>query len=321
MPEISKFTSNIPPFPKCVRRVMSMLRDPRIQLTKVAEIVSLDQGFAGKVLRMANSAYFGLPRQVYDVTEALVLLGFANVKSVLVSASASHVLCCGVESYGLLEGRLWEHSVGTAYGTQMLSRKVNMRVYSLGFSAGLLHDVGKVAIDRSLSSQDRTRFWRLQRDDGEAYAERSLVGFTHAEVGGEICRRWGLPPAIVDAVTFHHNPAGCKPSSDLAGIVAAANLCSKALLAGDGGITVADVASGPPGIYIPDAVTLERLAEELPAIVATSGQLLQGVTEIRDLESIGRKDAPFARKEVPASESSAGRELTPKGSGLRDPEA
>jgi putative nucleotidyltransferase with HDIG domain len=285
---------------------MAMLRDPRIQLTKVAEIVSLDQGFAGKVLRMANSAYFGLPRQVHDVTEALVLLGFANVRSVLVSASASNVLCCGVGSYGLPEGVLWEHSVGTAYGAQILSRKVNMRVYSMAFSAGLLHDVGKVAIDKSLDSSTRASMRRLLRERSEDEAERSLIGITHAGVGGEICRRWNLPPAIIDAVTFHHDPAACEASSELAGIVAAANLCARSLLAGDGGITISDLASAPAGTHVPGVRTLDRLAVELPAIVAKSGQLLRGITEIRDLEEVGRKHSPMTRQELPLSDVCGG---------------
>jgi putative nucleotidyltransferase with HDIG domain len=277
---LSSFTSNIPPFPKCVQRVMAMLRDPRIQLTKVAEVVSLDQGFAGKVLRMANSAYFGLPRRVHNVTEALVLLGYTNVRNVLISASAGHLLCGVVESYGFEAGRLWEHSVGSAYGAQMLSRKADVRVYSMAFSAGLLHDVGKVAIDRALDDEARKQMCALVTSIGEKSAEKQIVGLTHAEVGGEICRRWNLPPEIIEAVAYHHAPACCESGSKLPGIVAAANQCTKILIEGHTALTPANLASAPSGSYMPDAGTLGKLSEDLPAMITSAKELIQGITEV-----------------------------------------
>jgi putative nucleotidyltransferase with HDIG domain len=259
---------------------MSMLRDPRIQLTKVAEVVSLDQGFAGKVLRMANSAYFGLPRKVYNVTEALVLLGFANVRNVLISTSASHVLSGGVEAYGLPQGDLWEHSVGTAYSAQMLSRKADVRAYSMAFSTGLLHDVGKVAIDKALDVGGRSELLSLIGAVGEARAEKRVVGVTHGDVGGEICRRWNLPAEIADAVEHHHDPASSQSGSTLTGIVAAANHCTKLLLEGKNEIMVGDFALAPGGTYHPDQKTLNRLCEDLPAMITASRELLRGMTEI-----------------------------------------
>jgi len=276
--DLSRFTSNIPPFPKCVQRVLTMLRDPRIQLTKVAEVVSLDQGFAGKVLRMANSAYFGLPRRVYNVTEALVLLGYANVRNVLISASASNILSTAVEAYRLDAGCLWEHSVGTAYAAQMLSRKIGMQVYSMAFSCGLLHDVGKVAIDLALLDESKAEMRSLIRSRGVLAAELASVGVTHSQVGGEICRRWNLPEEIIDAVSYHHNPRECSENRVIAGVVATADKCSHLLLEGSN-LTVHHLADLPDGSYVPDAQSLHRLSEELPAMVASSKELLQAVAE------------------------------------------
>ena len=282
-----RFTSNIPPFPKTVQRVLNMLRDPRIQLTKVAEVVVLDQGFAGKVLKMANSAYFGLPRRVYNVTEALVLLGFANVRNVLISASVGHILCQGLEAYGLEAGRLWEHSVGTAYGTQILSRRVNVHLYSMAFSCGLLHDVGKVAINKALDEADRQRLGSRQRSHPDEKWELDIAGTTHATVGSEICEQWNLPPEIIEAVRYHHRPDSS--GGQLAGIVCAANVCTNLLLEGRAEITERDIHRAPRGVYVPDRTCLADLSRDLPLMIASSRQLIEGGAEILESTPAGHK--------------------------------
>ena len=323
-----RFTADIPPFPKAVQRVMTMLRDHGIQLTKVAEVVALDQGLSGKVLRMANSAYFGLPRRVYNVTEALVLLGFANVRSVLVSASVGNILCRELAAYGLKAGFLWEHSVGAAYASQMLARKIDARAYSMAFSAGLLHDVGKVAIDYALDPGARSKLAKgvksavdvspdlvlgasptasptergiakprarnhpsplpcgRQRALPEAQwekvdgVERELLGATHADVGSQVCLKWNLPEEIVEAVSFHHHPADAPTHGKLASIIAMADHCVALLSDGRTVLTPSDFTWVPRGIKLPDQSLLDNLASDLPDIVTSARQLLEGTTEI-----------------------------------------
>ncbi|MGQ9603147.1 MAG: HDOD domain-containing protein [bacterium] len=276
---IKKLTSNIPPFPRCVQKVLTMLRDPRIQLTKVGEVVSLDQGFAGRVLRMANSAYFGLPRRVYNVTEALVLLGYSNVRNVLISASASQILGNALKAYGMESGLLWEHSIGTAYSAQMISAKSNVQVHSMAFSCGLLHDVGKVAIDLVLSEEQKADMSHLVSQRGVIETELEVVGITHAEVGGEICRRWNLPEEIVDAVGYHHSPIQSERNREVAGIVSAANICAHLITSGVETIKGSDLNPSPEATCIPDDSTLEKLVKELPGLIASSKELLQMTPE------------------------------------------
>ena len=319
--KLLKFTGNIPPFPKAVQRVMAMLRDHSIQLTKVGEVVALDQGLSGKVLRMANSAYFGLPRKVYNVTEALVLLGFANVRSVLVSASVGNILCRKLAAYGLEAGSLWEHSVGAAYASQMLARRIDARVYSMAFSAGLLHDVGKVAINEALEPDVRTALCQgvktthrpsfgqgprggvrsaydapgsrsaplpcgRQRHHPELEwrkkdkVETEIVGATHAEVGSKVCLKWNLPEEIVEAVAFHHHPAEAPSHAKLAAIVAMADHCVSLLKDGRTVLTPSDFTWLPTGIPTPDQRLLNKLTQDLPEMISSSRQVLEGTTEV-----------------------------------------
>jgi putative nucleotidyltransferase with HDIG domain len=272
-------TANIPPFPKAARRVLMMLRDPGVALTRVAEVVSLDQALAGRVLRLANSAYFGLPRRINSVTEALVLLGFVNVRSVLISASVGHILFDGAKSYGLEPGVLWEHSVGVAYSSQILTRKIDVRKYDVAFSAGLLHDIAKIVIDRSLKDDAKADLLNAISSAGEIEAETDMLGASHAEIGGRICERWNLPIEIVEGVGFHHNPGAYEGDSRLPSVVAAANLCSKTVLCGNGVLDEEAFTSAPQGTHVPDAYTLRKLSEDLPAIIASSKDLLEGTSE------------------------------------------
>ncbi len=273
-----KFAVNIPPFPRAAQQVMGMLRDPRVQIPKVAEVVALDQGFATKVLRMANSAYFGLPRKVSNVTEALVLLGWANVRIVLISASVGPILCRGLKSYNMEEGVLWEHSVGSAFASQMLSRGLAPGIYNMAFTSGLLHDVGKVAIDIQLRGDLRRQFIDLVSTSGPDVAEREATGYTHSEIGEYLCDRWNLPEEIAGAIRYHHEPSGAE--SGLPGVVAAADVLSNILLRDGRQVTVADFERAAQGTFVPRADLLSKITEELPAMIASARELLGGTSEV-----------------------------------------
>jgi putative nucleotidyltransferase with HDIG domain len=275
---LEKFAVNIPPFPRAAQQVMGMLRDPRVQIPKVADIVALDQGFATKVLRMANSAYFGLPRKVSNVTEALVLLGWANVRIVLISASVGPILCRGLKSYNMEEGVLWEHSVGSAFATQMLSKDLAPAIYNMAFTSGLLHDVGKVATDMQLRGELRKQFADIASTSGPEVAEKEVVGYTHSEIGEYLCTRWNLPEEIAEAIRFHHEPSSSE--SKLPGAVAAADVLSNILLKEGREVTVSDFERAPQGTFVPKADMLARVMEELPTVIASSRELLGGTSEV-----------------------------------------
>ena len=273
-------TANVPPFPKAARRVLLMLRDPGVELVRVAEVVALDQALAGRVLRLANSAYFGLPRRINSVTEALVLLGFVNVRNVLISASVGHILFEGAPSYGLEPGMLWEHSVGVAHAAQILTRRNDVRKFDVAFSAGLLHDVAKIVIDRSLRGEARGELLAAIKAFGEIEAETEMLGATHAEIGSRICTRWNLPVEIVEAVGFHHNSRRLRrpqPSSvDCGGLQPL-----QQGRAGRPGRSGQEASSPTPPMAptCPICRLSRKLFEDLPGIIASSRELLEGTSE------------------------------------------
>ncbi len=279
---IERFSTNIPPFPKAAQKVISMFRDPRIQIGKVAEVVALDQGFAARVLRMANSAYFGLPRRVHSITEALVLLGWANVRMVLISASVGNILCRGLKAYGLEEGALWEHSVGSAYAAQILSSQHTVATYDMAFTCGLLHDIGKAAIDLTLTKQESQRLHDLLRTKDTIAAEKEVTGFSHSEVGAYLTTRWNLPEEIRTGIEFHHDPTACRQDrrSVMHSIIAGADICVKVLFEEMRDITKSDIEQGTGGTLAPRPDLIKRLNSDLPPLVSASKELMQGITEV-----------------------------------------
>jgi len=285
--KLKRFTANIPPFPKTAKRVMDLIRDPRIQLTKIGAVVSLDQGLASRVLRLANSAYFGLPKQVSSVTDAIVLLGIANVRNVVISASVGNIFLKGLDSYGMEDGCLWEHSVGTAYAALIISRRVDTRTYAVAFSSGLLHDVGKVAIDRALEPADRSDLLSLARTRGDLSAEREVAGLTHCEIGAAICETWKLPREIAAAVKFHHDPRQYPEDSQLPHIIAASNVCAKLILQHGVELSRENLDGVCPGCYLPDETILDRIRNDLPGIIASAKDLLGGCSEVLDRPPTG----------------------------------
>ncbi|MBZ0106541.1 MAG: HDOD domain-containing protein [Sulfuricella denitrificans] len=222
MHEILDRLHQLPSIPAVVQELIISFEDPDLDSQHLAEKISHDQAISAKVLRVANSAFYGLPRQVGSIQEAVVVLGFGAVRSL--------VLCAGiVDAFSLSEpdcvdrNLYWKHSLITASYAKSVAKCLRQDG-EMAFSTGLLHDIGVLVLDVC----DHERFAKLWHDApgrGEALirAERAALGFDHAELGAEVVRRWRFPLAIEDAIRYHYQPE-CVPSQLLTGIVQLAAL-------------------------------------------------------------------------------------------------
>jgi hypothetical protein len=148
----------------------------------------------------------------------------------------------------------------------------------MAFTSGLLHDVGKVAIDMQIRGDMRKQFIDLANTSGPEVAEMEVVGYSHPEIGEYLCTRWNLPEEIADAIRFHHEP--CRSEGGLSGVVAAADLLSNTLLREGRDVTLSDFERAPEGTFTPTADVLTRVMEELPTVIASSRELLGGTSEV-----------------------------------------
>jgi HD-like signal output (HDOD) protein/CheY-like chemotaxis protein len=202
---VSRLTS-IPSLPALYFKILRVLQDPNASVEDVGNTIAQDPAMTAKMLQLVNSAFFGLRRQLSDPTEAVMQMGMETVKSLVI---ALHVFSGSAPSAGGEVERLYRHSLATAKTAKRISQleRQERRIVDESFTAGLLHDVGRLVLINNLSEQyaaavARSRAAALPLID----VEREVFGATHAEVGGYLLGLWGLPVSLAEAAVFHHAP-------------------------------------------------------------------------------------------------------------------
>jgi len=198
---------DLPALPAAVVRVMQLTADPKAGMPDVARALASDQALAARVLKLANSAFYGSSRRISTVSEAVITLGMRTTRNLVMATSCQEMLERNVAGYALPPGALWRHSLACASAAQALAARARYRATEEAFVAGLLHDVGKVVLNTYLKDQFARVFLRATHGDMTfAEAERETLGFDHAEAGACLLERWSLPAALVSAVRWHHAP-------------------------------------------------------------------------------------------------------------------
>ncbi len=183
-----------------------MISDPDFSVDDLVNIIKYDQSITANILRMCNSPYFGIRYKVSSLREAVIYLGRKNILHVVYTAGTSRFYK-KVNGYYWGAAKLWEHSVGVALMSQILAKKIYDREDPTLFTAGLLHDIGKVVLGEFVHESFQ-EIMDLVSNQGYAFleAEKEVIGINHAELGGEIASLWNFPKEIRDAITYHHRP-------------------------------------------------------------------------------------------------------------------
>lgn len=204
---------DLPTLPTIATRIFEVTNDPEATVDDLKEIISTDQVVAGRILRAVNSAYYGFPRQIDTLSKAIVILGFNNVRSLALSVSIMEVFSKKSAS-GLNFGELWKHAVGAAFCARSLARKYIPRDIEKIFIAGLLHDIGIVAMGQSFPEEYAKILDSVKASGKMLYAlEDEAFGFNHANVGQFMADKWLLPGTLSSAIGVHHNPAMAEPEN------------------------------------------------------------------------------------------------------------
>lgn len=200
---------HLPSVPALYSAIVDRMHNPETTLDDIGGIISQDMGMTAKILKLVNSAFFGLRRQVASPTEAVAYLGIDTIKSLVLSMHA-FAQFEGAVAPGFSIAQLWEHSMQTAAMAKTLTQfqTENRKLVDEAFVSGLLHDAGKAALAFNfpneygavLAGAHQTRESILQ-------AEKEMLGATHAEIGGYLLGLWGLPTPIVEAIALHHEPS------------------------------------------------------------------------------------------------------------------
>ena len=203
---ILKSIRTLPPFPVTIQKVMALAGDPDSSLTELAAVIRLDQAITANILRICNSAYFGLRRPVDNVGDAIMHMGKKNVLRAVMAAGLSRYFRTA-KGYDVKGGDLWEHAVAVALMSQICAARLSVPDDPRLFTAGVLHDIGKMVMGEFVEEAwQKIRELTEEKKYSFLEAEEEVIGVNHAVLGGEIALIWKFPDEILKAIAFHHRP-------------------------------------------------------------------------------------------------------------------
>jgi len=198
--------------------------DPSSSMKDISRIIHQDPSLAAKILKIANSAFYGLRQEVTTLQLAMVVLGLKKLMNLVASISVFTVFPTRPGGKAIEREKFWLHSAGTGAISRILSRRMGLELEGEEFVAGLLHDIGKIVLDQYFHDEFVEILDKIERGESGLAAETAALGADHAEIGAWIAAHWRLPAALVAAIRFHHDPSRAAEHSRLAAIAATANL-------------------------------------------------------------------------------------------------
>jgi putative nucleotidyltransferase with HDIG domain len=273
--DLSREIEHLDPIPVSQPKLAQALADPYADLGNIVSVIEYDPALTANALRLVNSAYYSPGVPVQTVREAVMRLGAGRILQHTVGSHLKPSMDRPCPGYGLEEYELWRHSVAAAVAADLLPRFAKVPIHPVAFTAALLHDIGKLVLSRHLTQEIKDEIRHVETVNKLPYvqAEKAVLGFDHAQVGGVIARKWKFPDTLVEAIVLHHQmrkPEGEQSAHDA---VHVGNAVAKMLGIGIGleeMNMLADTSSARALGLTPS--TLESLcaaaAVELPAVIA-----------------------------------------------------
>lgn len=196
----------IAPLPALVKEILEVHEDPQATAKAMAEVIKKDQSLTSRVLRIVNSAYYGFHRKIGNTRDAVVLLGFEEIKNITLAACLMDTF--PLDGAGRFQPKeFWLHSIATAYVARALSPRVKDLTPENAFVMGLLHDIGKAVLFQHFPDTYATVLEASAENDVPLIEmEQKMMKIDHAEVGGIVAESWDLPTPLVRAIRLHHSP-------------------------------------------------------------------------------------------------------------------
>jgi len=259
---------DLPTLPTVASKVMEMTRDPQCSQIDLAAVVEQDPAIAARLLKLVNSPFYGIAGTVSSVQQALVFVGMSNIRNLVLSASAMEIFHEGGEIGPFSRKELWIHSLGCAIAARRLAQASRSLDPETAFTAGLIHDVGKVVLDRFFREDLERIIDLLDRHTASmAEVERSIMGLDHGEIGGYVAQRWRLPDVLQEAISYHHKPLDAPSQRQVASLIDVANAIARELKIG---LCLGSESRPSPDVFSAAGVTPEvydSVSESLPDLI------------------------------------------------------
>lgn len=203
---------DLPTLPAVAIEVNKMLLDYDTTIDKLSDIIEKDQAMVSKILKLVNSAFFGLRGKISNISHAIVVLGFNTIRNAVVSISIIDAFSVkeGLDGFDITD--FWKHSLAVAATSKYLAEKTGIHPADDCFVAGLLHDMGKIVLLQHFKDLFQ-KVWQAVKENNLSFyeAEKREIPVDHARIGGYLARKWQLPTALVDAIQYHH---AVRPNAD-----------------------------------------------------------------------------------------------------------
>lgn len=198
--DLIKKAGDLQMMPQTARKVIELVSNESSTAQDLAQVIEKDANITTRILKIANSAFYGLRREVTTVQHAIVILGYKSVRSLVVASSSKAMH----KRFGITEQLMWDHSVGTAIFGRMIAKGKATAVGELAFVGGLLHNLGK-AIMNNESPKAYMEVMKRVYNEGVTYieAEQGIFSYTYPEVGFRVIEKWGLPESITKIIRYH----------------------------------------------------------------------------------------------------------------------
>lgn len=198
---------NIPSLPEIITKSIELMQDKNTSAVTLSKIISNDVGLTARVLKLVNSAYYGFPKQISTIQQAITILGFTTIKGIILSASIYKMFSSEGAGSEFNYKQFWKHSLLVAFASKLIGKYSKDLVSSDIFSAAFLHDIGKII----LAQYDRDNYTNvcMQNELSEfdyLKEEEKYCGINHCELGNIVAYSWNLPEVFCDVITYHHNP-------------------------------------------------------------------------------------------------------------------
>jgi len=230
---LSRAIEGVRPIPQVALKIIRMINEPGHGLREIAETLRTDQVLSAKVLRLCNSAFIGFRKKVDCIDQALMMLGEKQILRLAVSISLESFFSGSGRGYSLCKGGLYYHALGAATIAELLANFTGKTSPGVAYTAGLLHDIGKVVLDQYMAPVF-PHFYRRTQLEAVALidVEHEMFGIDHAQAGKKLAERWSLPENLIDAISHHHKPEAGKKGYALTHLVYLADLIMSRFVVG-----------------------------------------------------------------------------------------
>jgi putative nucleotidyltransferase with HDIG domain len=196
---------DLPTLPNIVMKVNNLLQDPDTSIKELGDTVETDQAMVTKILRLVNSTFYGFRSKIRNISHAIIILGFNNVRNALVSVSIIKTFSGKNAFEGFEIEDFWKHSVAVAVTSRYLSEQSRLDSPDDCFVSGLLHDIGKLVLSQYFT-ESFGQVWKSVKRNGLSFyeAEQKLLPVSHAQIGGHLAKKWQFPVSLIDSITYHH---------------------------------------------------------------------------------------------------------------------